>query len=106
MLFAKTEKVQDKEIRTGEGGGGGGGRREGGNCVRVLFLLLYVVQTPTLPPFCFPSMWLSAADPFPCFMHLETMDFPFPQCLISDPWRDGHLDISLFKLAKHATEAD
>jgi hypothetical protein len=28
--------------------------------------------------------------------HLETMDLPFPQCLISDPWRNGHLDISLY----------
>jgi hypothetical protein len=28
--------------------------------------------------------------------HLETIDLPFPQCLISDPWRDGHLDILLF----------
>ena len=47
MLIAKTEKVQDKEIRTGEGGEGGqkegGGGREGGGCVRVLFLLLCVL---------------------------------------------------------------
>ena len=74
VLIATTEKVQDKEIRTGEGGGGG---LEGGGCVRVLFLLWYVVPTPTFPPFCFPSLWLSAADPFPRFIWKQ-WTFLFP----------------------------
>jgi hypothetical protein len=50
------------------------------------------------------SNW--TAEEFISVLHLETMDLPFPQYLISDPWQNGHLDISLFKLAKHSTEAD
>ena len=90
VLIATTEKVQDKEIRTGEGRGWARrrGLRQG-----VVFTLVCCTNAhlPTLLFPIFVAFCGGSISPF----HLETMDLPFPQCLISDPWRDGHLDISL-----------
>jgi hypothetical protein len=88
VLIAKTEKVQDKEIWTGEGGGGGGGG--GGLRQGVVFTL--VCCTNAHPSVSHPCDFLLRSI---SVFHLETMDLPFPQCLISDPWQNGHLDISL-----------
>jgi hypothetical protein len=90
VLIAKTEKVQDKEIRTGEGGGGG--EKEGAASGCCFYSCVLYKRPPSHPSVSHPCGFLLRTI---SVFHLETMDLPFPECLISDPWRNGHLDISI-----------
>ena len=87
MLIAKREKVQDKEIRTGEGRGA---RRRGMRQGVVFTLVCCTNAHPPSPTLLFPILVAFCCESISVF-NLETMDLPFPQCLISDPWQNGHL---------------